>query len=123
MTSTIEIFFSNLIGGLPQIAVAAVGLILIQTRLKRVHPRAYRYGSIGFVLLLASAIWGVFGRTYFLAASAAEPLNRVALANSITMVGLVGSIGLIAALIFILVAVLADRDAASSSGVAAEPGR
>jgi hypothetical protein len=119
MNIVVEIFLSNLITGLPQIGIASVGLILIQTRLKGFHPRAYRYGTIGLALLLVNGLWGVLSRTYIQAASVAQTQHPVALANKITMVNLVGFVVLTGSLILILVAVLADRDSAKSSRGAA----
>jgi hypothetical protein len=120
MKSIVEIILSSLISGLPHIAIGTVGLILIHTRLKRPHPRAYRYGTFGLALLLANGLWGVLSRTYVQAAFAAQTQHPVALANKITIANLAGFVILTGSLIFVLAAVLADRDSAKSSRGAAE---
>jgi hypothetical protein len=115
MNLTVEILLSSLITALPQIAIGTVGLMLIHTRLKRLHPRAYLYGTLGLALLLVNGLWSALTRTYIQAAFAAQNEHPVALANKTTMANLAGFVVLTGSLIFILVAVLADRGSARTS--------
>ena len=116
MTSTVEIFLSFLITSLPTIAIATVGLVLVHTRLRRSHPRAYRCGTAGLALLLVNGLGAVVAQTYIQAARAAQTQHPLALASKITMVGVAGFVVTTAALVLILVAVLADRGTAGSTG-------
>src|SRR5688572_1031365 len=117
MNSMFEIILTALISSLPQAAIATVGLVLIHTKLRRLHPRAHLYGIIGFALLLANGLIGGAFRAYMpYARRSYEPL---VFANMITKINLVSFVILSASLVLILVALLADRDPAKSSRVAA----
>lgn len=118
MSQMIEIILSLLITTLPQIIIATVGLILVHNRLKRLHPRAYLHGSIGLALLLVNALWRVLSQAYF-QAHIAQGQDRLALTNMLTMANLAGFVVLMGSWVFILVALLADRDLAESSRGAA----
>lgn len=118
MTLILEVILASLISNVPEIAIATVGLVLVHTKLKRLHPRAYFYGTLGFVLLLAHGLLGVAIRAYLLA-YATNYENGAALANKLTMVNLVGFVVLAVSLVLILVALLADRTSATSPRVAA----
>jgi hypothetical protein len=118
MSSIFDVLVSSLVSSLPQIAIAIVGLVLIQTRLKRGHPRAYFYGNIGLVLLLAHGLLGVSTRAY-IHVNARNYGNATDFANTLTIANFVGFIVLSLALILILAALVADRSSADSSRVAA----
>jgi len=118
MSQTVQIFLSFLVSQLPQIAIATVGLILVRTKLRGPHPNAYLYGTIGFALLLVASLWTVLSRTY-IQASVTLAQDRLAFANRITMTNLAGFVVLTVSIVFIAVAVFADRDVAKSSRGAA----
>jgi hypothetical protein len=118
MSQVVEAFLSSLIVGLPQIVIATVGLMLVHTRLKRLHPRAYLFGNIGLVLLLVNALWSAVSRAY-IQAYIAQVQDRLAFASKLTLANLAGFVILIASLAFILAATLADRDPARGSRGAA----
>ncbi len=117
MNSTFEILLGALIVNLPQIATAAVGLVLIHTRLRRLHARAHLYGSIGFALLLANGLLGVAIRASI--PYARQSYEPAAFAKALTVTNLVSLVVFSASLILILVALLADRKPAENSRVAA----
>ena len=119
MSQMIAITLSLLIGTLPQIIVATVGLILVHAKLKQLHPRAYFYGNIGLALLLLNALWRVLSQAY-LQAHIVQGQDRLALTNMLTMANLAGFVVQIGSSVFILVALLADRDLAKSSRGAAQ---
>jgi hypothetical protein len=114
----VETFFSFLISMSPQILVATVGLILVHTRLKRRHPRAYRYGTIGLALLLVHLLLSTLSTTY-VRATLAQGQAGPAAVNTFTMTNVAAYVALVASWIFILVALLADRDLAKGSSGAA----
>ena len=114
MSQMMAMIFSLLITTLPQIIIAVVGLTLIHTRLKRLHPRAYLYGNIGLVLLLVNALWRVLSQAY-IQAHIAQGQDRLALASMMTMANLAGFVVLTGSWIFVLVALLADRDLSKGS--------
>ncbi len=117
MSSMLEILLSSLIPNLPQIGIATVGLVLIHARLRRIHPRAYIYGAIGFGLVLANGLLGVAFRVYIpYARRAYEP---AVFAKMLAATNLVSLVVFWASLVLILVALFADRDSARSSRVAA----
>lgn len=118
MPTTLELFFSNLITGLPQIAIGAVGLLLVHTRLRRSHPKAYLYGTIGMTLLLANGLLGVLSRTYIQSAIA-QAQHPISLANKTSMVSAAGYLISVISLVFILMALVADRGSEQNSRVAA----
>jgi hypothetical protein len=117
MNSLLEILLASFISSLPQIGIAIVGLVLIHTRLRRLHPRAHLFGTIGFALLLANALLGVAIRAYV--PYAKHSYDPIAFANMLTTTNLISFVVLSASLVLILVALLADRDSAKSSRVAA----
>ncbi len=119
MTSIVANFLPHLFEQLPGIVIGTAGLILIHTRWKRAHPRAHLYGSIGLALLLVNGLWRALSRTYIHAAYDAQTLTTVALVNKSTMANLTGFVVFTASLVFILVAILADRDSVKSSRGAA----
>ena len=117
MNSMLAILPAALILNLPQIAIAAVGLVLIHIKLKRPHPRVHLYGTIGLAFLLAHGLLGV-------AISLSMPYARrsyepAAFAKWITVTNLASLGVLSASLVLLLVALLADREAAKSLRVAA----
>src|SRR5262245_41896248 len=109
MSQMVEVILSSLIAGLPQIVIAGVGLVLVRTRLKRAHTRAYLYGNIVLAFLLVKSLWSVFTRAY-IHAHIAQAQDRVDFANKLTMANLAAFVILMASLAFILAAILADRD-------------
>ena len=118
MTSILEVMLSSLIWSLPQIAIATVGLVLVHIKLKRSHPRTYLYGTLGFGLLLANGLLGM-GVRAFIQINARNYENGAALANKLILANQVGFVALNVSLVLILVALLADRNSAKGSGVAA----
>lgn len=118
MNSILDVVLVPIASSLPQIAIAIVGLILIHTRLKPFYRRAYVHGTMGLSLLLANGLLGVATRAY-IQANARNHDNAVAMANTVTMANFVGVVVLTAALLFILVALLADRSPDKGSRVAA----
>jgi hypothetical protein len=117
MNSMFEVLLGSLISSLPQVAIATVGLVLIHLRLRRLHPGAHLYGTIGFALLLANGLLGVAIRAYVTYAK--DSYDPVALAKMFTTTNLVSFVVLSVSLVLILVALLADRDPPKSSRVAA----
>jgi ABC-type uncharacterized transport system permease subunit len=114
MSQMVELSFSFLISQLPNIIIAIVGLTLAHSRLKKMLPRAYLYGNIGFALLLMHSIWIVLGQAY-IQASAAQAQDRIAYLNNFTIINLASYIVLTGAIVFIAIAVLADRNTPKSS--------
>jgi hypothetical protein len=110
-----EILLTSLVSALPQIAIAIVGLILVHTRLREFHQRAYLYGTTGLALMLLNGLWGALARTYALT-NAAQSLHPVELANKLSMVGLISYVLLSASLVLLLAALLADRDSIKGPG-------
>lgn len=110
-----EILVTSLVSALPQIAIAIVGLILVHTRLKDYHRRAYLYGTIGLALMLVNGLWGALARTYTLT-DAAQSLHPVALANKLSMANLISFVLLSASLVLLLAGLLADRDSVKGPG-------
>jgi hypothetical protein len=100
------------------IAIAIVGLVLAHTRLKRLHPKAYIYGTVGLALLLANGFLGV-ATVAVIQANARDFGNGAAVANILTKFNLASFIVLTSSLVLILVALLADRRSAENSRVAA----
>jgi hypothetical protein len=117
MNSTLEILLASLLSSLPQAGIAIVGLVLIHTRLRRLHLRAHLYGTIGLALLLANALLGVAIRAYI--PYAQQSYEPVVFANMLSIANLISFVVLSASLVLILVALLAARDPAKSSRVAA----
>ena len=109
MNETIVVALSLLIGTLPQIIIATVGLIFVHTRLKGLHPKAYLYGNIGLALMLVNALWRIVSQTYF-QVQIAQGQDRMAITNMLTMANLAGSVVLIGSWVFIVLALLADRE-------------
>jgi hypothetical protein len=100
---------SILIATLPQIIIAMVGLVLVHTRLRGLHPKAYLYGSIGLALMLVNALWRIAGQAYF-QAQIDQGQDRLALTPLLAITNLAGTVILIGSSVFILLALLADRD-------------
>lgn len=115
MSSTIQDFLAAFSGSLPQVVFAIVGLVLIRSRLRPSHPKACHHGTIGMTLILVNALWGALGRTWVLVVFAGETQDRMAVTNKLTVVGLVSFVLFSAALVFILVAILADRGPSTGS--------
>jgi hypothetical protein len=107
MNSTSAALLAALIYNLPQIATAAIGLVLIHTKLRRLHPRAHLYGGIGFALLLASGLLSVATRVAI--PYVRQSYEPAAFAKALAITSLVGLVAFSASLILILVALLADR--------------
>lgn len=118
MNQIVAILLSSLFTALPHIVIAIVGLVLIQTRLKQVHPRAYLYGALGLTLLLANGLLGVGARVYFQVYVRDAPRGPD-LANILTVFNLASFVVLTASLVLILMAILADRSPETNSRVAA----
>jgi hypothetical protein len=113
MSQTVEVFLSSLVVGLPQIIIAVVGLVLVHTKLKELHQRAYLYGNIGLGLLLVYALWSASIRVY-IQTNMAQAQDRLAVINNFSIANLAGFVILIASLGFMLVAMLADRNPSKS---------
>jgi hypothetical protein len=114
MISILDVLLFSLVSNLPQIAIAIVGLVLVKTRLKGFHPRAYLYGTAGLALLLANGLLGAATRAY-IHANAGNYGDASTLANRVTMANVVSFVVLAVSLVLILVALLADRSTASNS--------
>lgn len=109
MESIVGNILASLVGASPQILIGAIGLVLIRSRLKRTFPKANLYGTVGLSLLLLSGLWSAVTRVYIQSNVSRHPVE---LANVITAANLVGFLILSASLVFLLVAVLADRELA-----------
>lgn len=118
MDQMIAIILSILVTTLPQIIVATVGLVLVRSRLKGFHPRAYFYGNIGLALLLANSLSRVLGQAYF-QTQIAQGQDRMAVTTVLSIANFVGFVLFTASLVFILVALLADRESGNGSRSAA----
>lgn len=103
-----------ILGRLPQIAIAAVGLILVHNRLKGPHPRAFLYGSIGLGLLLAEAVLGASLLAYIQGSIAQAP-DRIAATNRYSILNASAFVIRMAALALMVAAIVADRGATRSS--------
>ena len=114
MSQMVEMIPRLLVAALPQMIFATVGLILVHARLRRLHPRAHLHGTIGLALLLLNAIWGVLSQAYF-QARIAQGQDGLALMNMLPVANLAGLLVMIGSWVFILVALLADRDSARAS--------
>ncbi len=117
MNSILEVLIVSLISHLPQIAIGIVGLVLVHTRLKRFHPKAYFYGTMGLTLLLANGLLGVATRAY-IRANSGNFDNGADMVNMLTKVNLVSFVVLASSVVLILVALLADRGSAENLRVA-----
>lgn len=117
MSSVLEILLISLIPNLPQIGIATAGLVVIHTRLRRTHPRAHLYGTIGFALVLANALLGVAFRAYI--PYARSWYGPTVFAKMLTITNIVNLVVVGASLVLILIALISDRDSAKSGRVAA----
>ena len=108
MSQTVEIFLSHILSQLPQLAIATAGLAFVQTRLKGRHPRANLHGNIGFGLLLLTSIWTVLSRTY-IQAFAGQSKDPILFSSQLTKANLGSFVALTVSLVFIAIAVFADR--------------
>ena len=118
MNSILDVLLASLIPHMPQIAIAIVGLVLIHTRLKRLHPRAYIYGTVGLVLLLGNGLLGVATRAY-IQANVRNFESGPAIASMLTKLNLASFVVLTLSLALILVALLADRSPVENPRVSA----
>jgi magnesium-transporting ATPase (P-type) len=117
MTNPVVLFASALITSLPIIVIAVVGVVLSRNKLPQAHARARRLATVGFSLLALQALVGTTMRMY-VSYLAVESGDRLAMANYLTLVGVVASLLLWASLILLLLAVFADRNASGSSPAA-----
>jgi hypothetical protein len=108
MSQTVEIFLSHLLSQLPQLAIATAGLAFVQTRLKGRHPRANLHGNIGFGLLLLASLWTVLSRSY-IQVTAAQAKDPILFSSQLTKANMASFVALTVSLVFIAVAVFADR--------------
>lgn len=104
----IENFLAYLIPQAPQIVIGVIGLVLIQTRLKRSHPRAHLHATIGLTLLVVEGI--IAALVLAILMSEYSPTDRVAFANKLSTVNLAAYVVTAAALAFLLAALLANRE-------------
>lgn len=114
MSDSLAFFFSLLIGSLPTIVIAVVGVVLCRSKLPHAHVKARRFATSGFILLGAQALVGAAMRTYATSVATASG-DRLAMVNTISLIGLVTYLLLATSLILLLCAVLADRDPMGSS--------
>jgi hypothetical protein len=116
MTSLI---FSNIVTASPQLVIAVVGLILVHKRLKGLNPKAYFHGNVGLALLLMNGLWRVLTQTYIQSAQLAQERHPIELANMISLFSVVGFAISTATLVFMLAAIVADREPGKNSREAA----
>jgi hypothetical protein len=109
MTNPLVLFATALVGSLPVVAIAVVGIVLSRVKIPEAHAKARRLSTFGFSLLLLQALIGTTLRTY-ISYMAIESGDRLAMANQLTLIGVVASLLLWASLILLLLAVLADRN-------------
>jgi hypothetical protein len=119
MNHTVVLVSGLLIAALPRAAIAITGLILLRSRLRTSHPRAYRFGSLGFGALLLGAIWSALVSAHA-QLYAAQVADKVAYASMLTMANVFGYLLQIAAWALILAAILADRGASEGTRNAAQ---
>jgi hypothetical protein len=114
MTNPAVFLASALIASLPILVIAVVGVVLSRSKIPQSHAKARRLATIGFSLLGLQVLVGVVMRTYAdtLAVNAGNP---VAMANVLSLTGVVTYLLLATSLVLLLLAVLADRESPSSS--------
>jgi hypothetical protein len=115
MNSMASLIFSNLVTASPQLVIAVVGLILVHKRLKGVHSKAYFHGNVGLVLLLMNGLWRALTQTYIQSARLAQERHPIELANMTSFFSVVGFAIFTATLIFMLAAIIADREPGKNS--------
>lgn len=104
----IENFLAYLIPQAPQIVIGVIGLVLIQTRLKRSHPRAHLHATIGLALLVVEGILAALAVAIL--TSEYSPRDGAVFANKLSRINLAGYVVTAAALSFLLAALLANRE-------------
>lgn len=114
MTSPLVLFASALIASLPILVIAVVGAVLSRSRIPQAHAKARRLATIGFSLLGLHALVGAAMRAY-VDTRFIDTGDRVAMANALSLTGVVTYLLLAASLVLLLLAVLADRNSSGPS--------
>jgi hypothetical protein len=92
------------------LVVPISGLVLCRKKLARSHPKACAHATTGWVLYMVHIVLGS-GVTIFFRMHAVQSGNRLAYANWLTFTNLAASVILLASLLFLILAIIADRSA------------
>jgi hypothetical protein len=117
MTFNVVVILAALAPSVPLVTLSLVGIFLARSRLKSSHPRASAFGAAGFGLLLLHTLLSAGIRVHAMT-FAVQVEDKVAYARVLTIGNLMSVLLLIAALIFILLSVFADRGISESYGAA-----
>lgn len=114
MNDTLSDLIPALVLSLPLIMVSIAGIILSRRRLVPAHPRAGRFATLGFLSLMGYAGVALAVRIYA-ASVAIQQVGPSTFARNLTLANLLGYALLLAAVVFILLATLADRRASGGA--------
>jgi hypothetical protein len=114
MSQPVIVFAMALLTSLPIVAIGVVGVVLSRSRLGQSQARARRLATAGFSLTALQALVGPTIRTYA-AIQHVEINDQLAFARILTITNAAGYVLLLASLVLLLLAVLADREPTGSS--------
>lgn len=114
MTNPLTVFAMALLASLPILAIAVVGVVVSRMKLRQSHAKAKRLATAGFSLMALQAVVGASIPAY-VGMSVAGTGDRLAMANVVTFSGMAAHLLLLASMILLLLAVLADRKTPESS--------
>jgi hypothetical protein len=108
MINPFVLFAWYLIASLPILVIAVVGVMLSRSKIPREHTKARRHAICGFSLLGVQTLVGAAMHAYEIAVTFSTG-DRIAMTRFASNTGFVTSILLVASLVLLLLAVLADR--------------
>jgi len=103
-------YLAQALGLLPFLVVPIIGLVICRRKLARSHPKASSRATAGWVLYMVHIAVGR-GGTMFITMHALQSGNRMAYVNWITFTNLAAQLVLLVSLLFLMLAILADRNA------------
>lgn len=98
---------------LPILVLPVIGLVLCRKKLARSHPKACAHATVGWVLFILFLSVGR-GASLFVTMHAVQSGNRLAWTNWLGYIGLASQLLMLASLLFLLLAILADRGSSES---------
>jgi hypothetical protein len=110
-------YLTQMLALLPYLVIPVVGLVLCRKKLARSHPKASARATVGWVLLIVYLSLGR-GASLIITMHAAQSgdrfADRMAYTNWLGYIGLASQLVMLASMLFLLLAILADRSGPES---------
>lgn len=113
--NTLLPYLAQAIALLPFLVIPIIGLVLCRKKLAHSHPVASARATGGWVLLILHIALGR-GATAFLTIHAVQSGDRLAYTNWLAHLRVASQLLLLASLILLLLAILADRSSSEGAG-------